>query len=193
MELFKRLFGKKEIQVKKGSSEIIYDANGVKIYGWPQVELIPTKRYLAYVLAANDAELGISRSDLLAYVKGVSDCYENNIHTKVGWYIETIRFYLENYPPEKVAFRMIAPLIRLEGEPEGDIPEEFTKEKARLYEEDLSVRAFFLSYGFDRLSESGLLSPDIEKKDFLNMGPALAEKTFSRLTGNDTYKDYLSK
>lgn len=192
MRFINNLF-KKKPKRKTGTSEIIYEANGIRLYGWPQMEMLPAKRYLAYILAANDGELGITRMDLLAYVKGISDSYEANLHTKVGWYIETLRFYLEEYPPEKIAFKMITPLIRLEGEPEEEILDEFEREKAKLYDNNLQVRAFFLSYGFDLLSMSSVLSTDIEKKDFIRISPSKNEKMYSKLTGNDTYTDYLSK
>lgn len=174
------------------SSALLFDQDGVKIYGWSDLNAIPVRRYLAHILAANEAELGITRKDLLAMTNGIRESYLNNVHTKVGWFSETLQFYLDNYPPEKVIFQMIHPLVRLEGEPEDRLHESFTLEKAQLYEGSPEVRAFFLSYGFDHLANSGLLSEGIARRDFLKTGPAPHERTFSRLIGSATYSDYLS-
>ena len=178
---------------KWDESKLVAEIAGTKIYGWPAVERMPTRRYLAYFLAANEAELGISREDIMALVKGIRDSYQAGAHTKVGWYAETLLFYMEAYPPEKVIFKMIAPVVRLEGEPEGELLEEWTKKKADLYEKDPDMRRFFLSYGHDTLKASGHLSGDIQKRDFLNLAEAPGERIFSQLIGKSTYRDYLSE
>ena len=173
-------------------AELLFDHDGVKAYGWATINQVPSRRFLAHIIAANDAELGITRDDLKALVDNVRKSHNEGEHTRTGFFIETIAAYMDIYPPEKVIFQMIAPLIMIEGEKEHILDPEITKRKAALYGASPEFRAFFLSYGHGIATQSGALSRHTPKKDFISQVPTIEEKTFSKLTGNATYRDYLS-
>lgn len=164
---------------------------GEDVYTFKSPNLLPTKRYLYFVANNNDAELGVSRSDLKAFVGGIRNAVNGKDLSRAGWYCETLDFYLTDYNPEKMLFKSGAVMILLGNEDPLEIRDEDMKRKAELFDTDENFRAFFLRTTFELLKAYGALSSDSHVEDFTNLPRSKSERLFSKLTGRDTYWDYL--
>lgn len=166
---------------------------GEDIYVFKSPSLLPTKRYLYFVANNNDAELGVSRNDLKAFVQGIRKSLSGKDISRIGWYCETLSFYLEDYTPEKMLFKSGAVMILIGDEDPNDITDEAMKKKAMLFDTDETFRAFFLQTTFRLLREFGVLSSGSREEDFMSLSRSRIERTYSQLTGRDTYWDYLKE
>lgn len=182
----------------------IADMKGTEIAGtygdhtirrFNSIEFLPAKRYLAFLANSNEAELGISNMDLKAFVKGMQDSINKKEPdlTKVAWYVETIKFYLETHAPERMLFKTGAVLLLIDGEDPNEIDSESMQKKATLFDNDPNFRAFFLQILYRSLRDYGILQKGIEEEDFSRLDKSPVERIFSTLTGKDTYSDYLSE
>lgn len=157
------------------------------------IEYLPTKRYLQFLSNSNEAELGISNLDLKAFVKGMQDSYKVGDHTKVGWYVETINFYLEAHAPERMLFRTGAVLLLIDNESPTEIDDVSMDLKAKLFDTDEDFRAFFLQTLYRCLRDYGILPTGTKEEDYLRVDRSPEERIFSTLTGRPTYSDYLKE
>jgi hypothetical protein len=171
---------------------VVGEFGGHKVRAFTHVEYLPTKRYLFYLNSTQEADLGVSRNDLMAFTKGMRDAYKDGKHTKVGWYVETLAFYLDAHAPDKMLFKTGSCLIMIDDENPSEVTEKHQKLKAELFDTDEDFRAFFLQITFQLLKRYGNLSSDISEEDFTNLVASKEERIFSRLTGRRIYWDYLS-
>lgn len=183
---------KKKPKAQIESTEHVGTFEGVKVYAFKSADLLPTKRYLYFLANNNDAELGITRNDLRAFVAGIRKCVNGKDFSRIGWYIETINFYLEEYNPERMLFKSGAVMLMLEDEDPFQIEDKHMKRKAELFDTNEEFRAFFLRYTFRVLKSYGILSDGFSEEDFTNLSRSRSERIYSKLTGKDLYWDYLS-
>lgn len=178
---------------KKASEalELAGEFSGEKVWVFKSPNLLPTKRYLYFVANNNDAELGVSRSDLKAFVGGIRNAVNGKDLSRAGWYCETLDFYLTDYNPEKMLFKSGAVMILLGNEDPLEIKDEDMKRKAQLFDTDENFRAFFLRTTFELLRAYGVLSTDTHAEAFTNLPRSRSERIFSKLTGRAMYWDYL--
>ena len=183
---------KAKIAAMQGT-EAVGKYGGHTISRFRSIEYLPAKRYLAFLASSNEAELGISKLDLEAFVKGMQDSYKASDHTKVGWYVETIKFYLETHAPERMLFKTGAVLLLIDDEKPNEIQDSYQDLKAKLFDTDEGFRAFFLQTLFRCLRDYGILPTGTNEEDFLRVDRSPTERIFSTLTGRRTYSDYLKE
>jgi hypothetical protein len=177
----------------KNALELSGTFQGEKVYTFKHPSLLPVKRYLYFVANNNDAELGIARSDLKAFVSGIRNAVNGKDLSRAGWYCETLDFYLNDYNPEKMLFKSGAVMICLQDEDPLEITDEAMKKKAQLFDTDDEFRAFFLQTTYELLKNYGVLSSDTPEEAFTNLPRSRSERIFSKLTGRATYWDYLKE
>ena len=165
---------------------------GHTIWAWNQIGYLPADRYLVFLQNQREAELGVSDTDLKAFINGVRNANNAGDKGRVGWFVETLDFYLQAHAPERMLFKTGAVLLLIDDEPPTKISERHMKLKADLFEADKEFRAFFLDTLYARLRDYGVLSSGIAREDFLKEADQTAERIYSILTGKDTFSDYLN-
>ena len=157
------------------------------------LEFLPTKRYLAYLSNSNESDLGVNRLDLEAYVHGIREALKTNDISKVGWYNETLSFYLKSHAPERMLFKTGAILLLIDGEKPNELESKYQELKAQLFDTDDEFRVFFLKTLFRALRSYGVLPTATSEEDYLSLNKVAEERIFSESTGKASYVDYLRR
>jgi hypothetical protein len=168
-----------------------YGKHTIKRFG--SLEFLPTKRYLAYLANSNESDLGVNRDDLQAFVEGIRQSLKTNDIAKVGWYNETLSFYLKAHAPERMLFKTGAILLLIDDEKPNELDPKYQELKAQLFDTDEDFRVFFLKTLYRVLRNYGVLPTDTSEEDYLNLRHTQEERIFSELTGSKSYVDYLRK
>lgn len=169
--------------------------DGHAVYVFDQIERLPARRYLYFLANTQEAELGVQRGDVKKFTEGIRECIKSGDLSKIGWFVETMDFYLDSYAPEKMLFKTGATLLVLDGEDPNKIEDKWVKIKAQLFDTNEDFRVFFCKITYQLLKKYGSLSKDMNEEDYLQaaMQESKEERIYSELTGRRIYWDYLSE
>lgn len=169
--------------------------DGHNIYYYDQIERLPARRYLYFLTNTQEAELGVQRTDIKKFIEGIREAVKVNDQTRIGWFVETLDFYLESFAPEKMLFKTGATLLLMDNENPLQVEDKWVKLKAELFDTNPDFKVFFCKITFQVLKKYGMLSKDTNEEGYLAAAfqESKKERMYSELTGRRIYWDYLSE
>lgn len=168
--------------------------DGHAVYYYDQIERLPARRYLYFLTNTQEAELGVMRTDLKHFIEGIRESLKTNDQSKIGWFVETLDFYLESFAPERMLFKTGASLLLIDNEDPLRVDDKWVKIKAELFDTNPEFKVFFCKITFQVLKKYGMLSKGMREEDYLQeaVQESKNERIYSELTGRRIYWDYLN-
>lgn len=149
------------------STEQSFVWKGHIFYTFQNLESIPAKRYLAFVNIFDETDMKVSHSDLDAMIDLAEKAFNEQRWADLGGLIAHLKAYRDLYTNNKNMFRLANCFILIDDEPVKDFSDPHTALKAKLYESDDEVKAFFLKHTLGILKYGMGLSTDLEVGDYL--------------------------
>lgn len=169
--------------------------DGHSVWYYDQIERLPARRYLYFLTNTQEAELGVMRTDLKKFIEGIREALKTNDQSKIGWFTETLDFYLESFAPERMLFKTGASLLLIDNEDPLKVDDKWVKIKAELFDTNPDFKVFFCKITFQALKKYGMLLKDMQEEAYLQAAvqESKHERIYSELTGRRIYWDYLSE
>ena len=172
--------------------DFVFEHAGHSFFTFPRIEVAAAKRYLAYIRLVREHELGVSRSDLRAFIEMMKEAANRNDVARQGALLHSLEAFVELYTDNKRIFEVANCFLLVDDEPIKEFSDKHSKIKYDLFNSSESVRFFFIKTALSYIEKVVASPQDFNGADYLKSQEVeLTEKAFSKLmqsSSSDTSK-----
>lgn len=184
-----RLEGLKKVGTQENGKVLVFNEDGIKIWSYENLLNLKSMRAGQLSVAQEDYRRGVSRFGLIEIARDIRELVNAGDVASISMVAGRIESYLTSESNYNMLFGICNCIYLLDGEPEEEVLNEYTKKKWKLFNENPKVRSFFLSTGL-RMHQSitgSLKEPMDTSLNQAELKTSLTEEIFSnyltRITG----------
>jgi hypothetical protein len=179
IDKIKRIFKKKDT---RDGLDFVFEHAGHTFYTFPRIEVAAAQRYLAYIRLVREHELGVSRSDLRAFIEMMKQAANKGDIARQGALLHSLEAYTELYTDNKRVFEVANCFLLVDDEPVDKFSDKHSLLKKQLFDTSEAVRFFFIKTAVSYIEKVVDSPQDFNAEDYLKSDEVkLTEKAFSRL------------